>query len=95
MDQIPETQKSKSKPSFSILKVYFPNFMTWFILINFYIVKTIQENMFTELPKIGLFNYGDQPIFVGFFLFLSTVYVLPVALLPVKLKTIMKDKYIL
>lgn len=54
-----------------------------------------QENFLTEFPKINADLYKVDTQKTGFFLLKSTLYILPISLLPVFLKQHLKDKYIL
>ena len=55
----------------------------------------IQEAFFTELPQVSKEYYDHGPQWVGFFLWLSTFYVIPTALLGVYLSKKMPDRHIL
>ena len=55
----------------------------------------IQEAFFTELPQVSKEYYDHGPQWVGFFLWLSTFYVIPTALLGVYLAKKMADRHIL
>lgn len=71
----------QQKRKVPVLKAFFPNSMTVFILICFVFIKVIQEAFFTELPKTALFYYDYKSQDVGWYLLGSTIYAVPVALL--------------
>lgn len=64
-------------------------------MVNFFFIKMAQENFLTEFPKINADLYKVDTQKTGFFLLKSTLYILPISLLPVFLKQHLKDKYIL
>ena len=66
-----------------------------YILVNFFVIKMVQENFLVELPKNNSDVNKVSSQNTGFFLLKSTLYILPISLLPVYLKKHMKDKYVL
>lgn len=56
--------------------------MTVYILSLFIIFKMIQEALFTELPKTAKMLYGHSSQDVGWYYLISSVYAVPVALMP-------------
>ena len=69
--------------------------MTVFILSLFVIFKMIQEALFTELPKTAKLLYGHSSQDVGWYYLISSVYAVPIALMPAQLAKKYADRYIL
>ena len=78
-----------------ILKAFFPNAATIVISLIFLIIKIIQEAFFTEIPQMSKEYYNHDSQWVGWFLLLSSVYVMPTALIGVLLNKKLADRYVL
>ena len=78
-----------------ILKAFFPNAATIIITIVFLVIKIVQEAFFTELPQLSKEYYDHNSQWVGWFLLISTVYIMPTALIGVYLNKKIADRYVL
>lgn len=75
------------------LIIYHPDSMTFFATVCFMVIKFVQELYITELPQVSKFLYQHSGAWVGMFLFISIIYVLPCCFEPILLAKKLQDRY--